>query len=324
MKPLILQHSVSGQNILFRIPIRLSEELMRGSISMVESEIINKAIEYIFAHINEKLTVDEVAQHCHMSKYHFSRLFKQEVGESLYSFIKHNRIALSAVNLKVNKEQAVTDVGLDCGYSASNYATVFKEQLKLSPVQFRQKRCWSDGKIPHPFLDVEFGCLKSFEEYDGCITIMQLPERKICYRRFIGSYIDLKDHWIQFMADNEKYVTEETLWIERSFSDPDIMELDRCICDVGMTVTERVEKQMDADASKEMLLQSKSTIPGGQYAVYHFQGHRNDIYTTYQGLFTVWLPQSGCELRCGDLYDVIYRADSETDMLEMDVCIPIV
>ena len=98
------------------------------------------------------------------------------------------------------------------------------------------------------------------------------------------------------MADNEKYVTEETLWIERSFSDPDIMELDRCICDVGMTVTERVEKQMDADVSKEMHLQSKSTIPGGKYAVYHFKGHRNDIYTTYQGLFTVWLPQSGCEL----------------------------
>ena len=47
MKPLILQHSVSGQNILSHIPIRLSEESMRGSISMVESEIINKAIEYI-------------------------------------------------------------------------------------------------------------------------------------------------------------------------------------------------------------------------------------------------------------------------------------
>ena len=42
---------------------------------MVNNELINKAIEYIFEHIDEKLTVDEVAQHCHMSKYHFSRLF---------------------------------------------------------------------------------------------------------------------------------------------------------------------------------------------------------------------------------------------------------
>lgn len=80
----------------------------------IENEVINKAIEYIFEHINEKLTVDKVAQYCHMSKYHFSRLFKQEVGESLYSFIKHNRIALSAVNLKVNKEQSIIDAGLNC------------------------------------------------------------------------------------------------------------------------------------------------------------------------------------------------------------------
>lgn len=289
---------------------------------MVENEIINKAIEYIFEHIDEKLTVDEVAQYCHMSRFHFSRLFKQEVGESLYSFIKHNRIALSAVNLKANREKSVTDVGLECGYSASNYATAFKEQLKQSPVQFRQNRCWSDGKVPHPFFDVGFGYLKSFEEYAGNITIAQLPERRIYYRRFIGSYVELKNHWIQFMADNERFVTGETLWIERSFSDPDIMEPERCICDVGMTISEQMEKRIASESLKEMHLQSGG-IAGGKYAVYRFQGHRKDIYTEYQGLFTVWLPQSGFVLKCGELYDVIHRLHMETDMVEMEICIPV-
>lgn len=246
---------------------------------MVNNELINNAIEYIFGHIDEKLTVDEVAQYCHMSKYHFSRLFKQEVGESLYSFIKHNRIALSAVNLKVNKEKSVTDVG--------------------------------------------FGYLKSFEDYAKNITISQLPERKIYYRRFIGSYAELKNHWIQFMADNEKLVTEQTLWIERSFSDPDIVELDRCICDVGMTITKQVEKMIAADASKVMRPYSTSNLPGGKYAVYHFRGHKKDIYTEYQGLFTVWLPRSGHELEYGELYDVIRKFNSETDILDIEICIPI-
>lgn len=258
-----------------------------------------------------------------MSKYHFSRLFKQEVGESLYSFIKHNRIALSAVSLKVNKDKSITDVGLDCGYSASNYATVFKEQLKQSPVHFRQERCWSDGKVPHPFFNVGFGYLKSYEEYDQNITISQLPERKIYYRRFIGSYAELKNHWIQFMADSKKYISEQTLWIERSFSDPDIVELDRCICDVGMSVTTQVEKIIAMDVSKGMQPYSISSLPGGKYAVYHFQGHKNDIYTEYQGLFTVWLPKSGYKLRYSELYDVICKFDSETDMLEIETCIPI-
>lgn len=289
----------------------------------IENAIINKAIEYIFEHINEKLTVDKVAQYCHMSKYHFSRLFKQEVGESLYSFIKHNRIALSAVNLKVNKEQSIIDAGLNCGYSASNYSTVFKEQLKVSPVQFRQERCWRDGKVSHPFFGGEFGILKSFEAYDQCITVSQLPERKMYYRRFVGSYAELKNHWIQFMADNEKFVTEDTLWIERSFSDPSIMDIDRCICDVGMTVTEEIEKQIDTASSKERVPFSTSILSGGKYAVYQFSGHKKDIYTEYQGLFTVWIPRSGYELGCGEVYDVIRKFNSERDMLEMEICIPI-
>lgn len=291
---------------------------------IVENRLINEAMEYIFAHIDKKLTVDEVAQHCHMSKYHFSRLFKQEVGESLYSFIKHNRIALSAVNLKVNRGKSVTDVGLDSGYSSSNYATAFKEQMKQSPVQFRQERCWSDGKVLHPFLENGIGYLKSFEAYDRNITITQLPERKIYYRRIIGSYADLKNHWIQFKADNEKFVTGETLWIESTFSDPDIMDIDRCVCDVGMTVTGQMEKQIAAGNEKEAHLQFIRSISGGQYAVYRFCGYRKDIYTAYQGLSTVWLPQSGYEVKCGELYDVIYKCDNETDMLEMDICIPVV
>lgn len=290
---------------------------------MVENELINKAIEYIFEHIDEKLTVDEVAQYCHMSKYHFSRLFKEEVGESLYSFIKHNRIALSAVNLKVNREKSITEIGLDSGYSASNYATVFKEQLKQSPVQFRQERSWRDGKVPHPFFDVGLGYLKSYEEYAENVTIKQLPEQKILYRRFIGSYAELKEHWIQFMADNERFVTEDTLWIERSFSDPDIMELDRCICDIAMTVTEQLEKQIRATASLGANSQLISSIPGGKYAVYSFYGNKKDIYTEYQGIYTVWLSQSGYKLRCGEVFDMIRKWNSETDMLEMDICIPI-
>ena len=193
----------------------------------------------------------------------------------------------------------------------------------MSPVQFRQERCWSDGKVSKPFLGGGFGILKSFEAYDQSITISQLPERKMYYRRFVGSYAELKNHWIQFMDENEKFVTGDTLWIERSFSDPSIMDIDKCICDVGMTVTEEMEKQMDTAFSKEREPFLTSILAGGKYAVYQFSGHKKDIYTEYQGLFTVWIPQSGYELVCGEVYDVIRKFNSEKDMLEMEICIPI-
>ena len=84
-----------------------------------------------------------------------------------------------------------------------------------------------------------------------------------------------------------------------------------------------MEKRIATDISKEMHLQSTSSIPGGKYAVYRFHGHKKDIYTEYQGLFTVWLPQSGYELKCGELYDVIRKFNGEADILELDICIPL-
>ena len=54
------------------------------SQSLITNEAVNCAIDYILQHIHERLSVDDVAAHCHFSKYHFSRMFKEETGESVY------------------------------------------------------------------------------------------------------------------------------------------------------------------------------------------------------------------------------------------------
>ena len=42
---------------------------------MITNEIINQAIDYILQHIEEALTLEDVASYCHFSKFYFSRLF---------------------------------------------------------------------------------------------------------------------------------------------------------------------------------------------------------------------------------------------------------
>lgn len=59
---------------------------------MITNKAVNEAIDFILLHINEDLTVDDIAAHCHFSKYYFSRLFRSETGESIYSFIKRLRV----------------------------------------------------------------------------------------------------------------------------------------------------------------------------------------------------------------------------------------
>ena len=111
-------------------------ELYNGMI--IDSNIINQAIEYIFEHIDEDICVDDVASHCAYSKYHLMRLFKEHTDEALYQFIKRIRLERSALKLKIEKERSITDIGIDYGYSSSNFATAFKKQLNVSPTDFRR------------------------------------------------------------------------------------------------------------------------------------------------------------------------------------------
>ena len=58
----------------------------------IRCAVINKAINYIFDNLEEEITVEDVARHCGYSKYHLTRMFKEDTDEALYQFIKRVRL----------------------------------------------------------------------------------------------------------------------------------------------------------------------------------------------------------------------------------------
>lgn len=282
------------------------------------NEVISRAVDYIFEHIEEKITIEDVAEYCNYSKYHFSRLFREEMGESLYSFIKRNRLIRSATRMKAEPEKSITEIGLEFGYSSSNYATAFRELIKQSPVNYRREKKEKE-EVYVPLFGQGVQKLQSFQEYDRNITVADLPERRVYYQRFMGSYEELMKHWKEFVRENEPYMTRDTLWIERSLSDPELTRRQQCICDICMTVPE------------DHPLLPVRKLSGGRYAIYHFHGRREQIYTVYQGFFTVWLPESPYHIVfreketgvCQDIYDIVHEVPDESGRLSMDICIPV-
>ena len=53
----------------------------------IRSAVINKAINYIFDHIDEEITVDDVAHYCSYSRYHLTRMFKEQTLFMVYQEI---------------------------------------------------------------------------------------------------------------------------------------------------------------------------------------------------------------------------------------------
>lgn len=276
---------------------------------MISNEYVNRAIDYILDHMGENISVEEVADYCHFSKFYFSRMFKMVTGESIYAFIKRVKLEQSAFRLKVERSRSITDISSDYGYSSSNYSSVFKQHHNTSPIEFRRNIL--HNSLEHPFYKHQNRNFESYEECNSKITIKTLDDYCVLYERCIGNYKDLSSNWEIFTNKYKQYITDETTFFERTYDDPSITDVDTCLYDIYMSIDKKIE------------LENKCVLKGGKFAVYNFKGYVQQLYFAYQSIFNVWLPKSGYTVDERYGYDIYRVVDCPSMYMEIDICIPI-
>ena len=65
------------------------------------------------------------------------------------------------------------------------------------------------------------------------------------------------------------------------------------------------------------------TIAGGKFAVYRFEGLIADIYEAVQGVFNIWLPNSGYEMDERFGLHIYSEMNRDRQQVSMDLCIPV-
>ncbi len=278
-------------------------------IIMIKKELINQSIDYIIQHFEENLSIEDVANNFHFSKFYFCRSFKEVTGESVYEFIKRLKMDQSAINIKLEKNKTITDIGLDYGYTPSNYSSAFRKHHNITPIEFRKST--NITCMQNPFYPEGQSGFDTFDEYNIKIEIHELMDVLVIYERSIGNYIELKEKWYLFLDKYREYIKEDTLLIERFYHDPSITSLNSCICDVCMTTDEL------------NILDNVTTVKGGKFATYRYDGRIQDIFCTIQGIFSVWLPESGYQMDKRYGLNIYREIDKENERVIMDLCIPI-
>lgn len=96
------------------------------------SDMVRSVASYIEENISKKLTLDELAEYIHMSKYHFLRCFKEETGMTVHEFINNKRLMKAMEMLKNNCP--LSDTWQESGFN--DYTTFlrnFKKVFGVSP-----------------------------------------------------------------------------------------------------------------------------------------------------------------------------------------------
>lgn len=85
----------------------------------------------------EKLTVDELAELCRVSKYHFCRVFKEVMGMSALQYLNAYRIRVSDAMLE-NTDRSVGEIATLCGFGDESYfCRCYKRMRGQTPARRR-------------------------------------------------------------------------------------------------------------------------------------------------------------------------------------------
>ncbi|MBK1882099.1 helix-turn-helix domain-containing protein [Luteolibacter pohnpeiensis] len=103
-------------------------------------EVVKKALKYIHSHLDQRLTLNDVAPVAGASGSHFCRIFKEATGLTFTDYVNHSRIQWAQRELLAPRAR-VSEIAFLVGYqSLSQFNRSFARITGLSPSEFRRQR----------------------------------------------------------------------------------------------------------------------------------------------------------------------------------------
>ncbi|MBN1881316.1 MAG: AraC family transcriptional regulator [Deltaproteobacteria bacterium] len=309
---------------------------------------INRVIDYIEKHIDTELTLKKLSDVANFSSFHFHRIFRALVGETLNAYIRRVRIERAASQLIHNPGKTITEIALDCGFSGSaSFARAFREYYGMSASEWRlignlenskngiqdrknrktKSKLGNDMKITSGYGGVYSHTntwrIKMQNRKDVTIEVKNMPEFHVAYVRHIGPYAGnpelFEGLFAKLMAwagPRDLLQFPETRVICAYHDDPEITEEEKLRTSACITVP----KDTPVDGEVGYM-----TIPGGKFAVGRFELAQDEYEDAWKLVFGAWLPESGYQPDDRLFYELYHNdpKDHPENKCVVDICVPI-
>ncbi len=303
---------------------------------------INRVVDYVWAHFDQELCYEELADIARFSRFHFHRVFSSIMGETLTDFIRRVRLERAAAKLLADLEVPVTNVALDGGFSSpSVFARAFKERFGMSATTWRQRGGSRHGKIckansnqgqalrkpceaprgEAPYDDIYNSSPRrpAMRKLKYTVEVKTLDPLHVAYIRHVGPYNEIDRAFARLMtwAGPRGLLSASGARVLAIYHDnPEVTEASKlqssaCVSVPPGTVVGNDVGEMD--------------VPGGVFAVGHFEIDGSEFKQAWDALLGEWLPSSGYQPDDRMCYEV-YLNDHETHpekKFKVDICEPI-
>lgn len=259
---------------------------------------ITRVVDYIEAHLEDKLDLESIALEARYSKYHLHRMFTSIVGFTVHSYVQRRRLT-EAARLLIFTNQSIMGIALFAGYETQqSFSVAFKALFDCSPQALRKKRDFFplqlkftvDGKKQlrgDMIMDVRTiesekillvgyteNTKNGFAVIGECMMQLQANKDKIANRSNENYLIGLNDYTKDFSCENEQPTFDF----------------------YGVAEVEVFSAIPDGMITKE--------LPASKYVVFSFSGKPQDsIQPIADYIYKEWFPQSTCQFNEENMYD---------------------
>jgi AraC family transcriptional regulator len=250
-------------------------------------ERVNRAVDYVTQNLAEPLRLEDVARAACFSTYHFHRVFRALMGETLAAFVKRVRLERAVYLLSHREGASLTDIALACGFSSSSdFSRSFRGRYGVPPRAFDIERFRAERRQAMN-AELKLTTLPAGENPDGfAVTLRELPARRVAYLRVQRPYE--ADNVPRAIARLVAWADARGLaggeWLGYQWEDPEIVPLDKCRYDVGVVVPEGTLAEGEV---------SIATFSPMRVAEVEIAGSIELELRALDWLFRTWLPASG-------------------------------
>jgi len=119
-------------------PPPVKDVSVEHQLPVAKSSAVYPAVAYIHDHIQDPISMKDMASLCHLSSSYFSRIFTRDVGENFVSYVNRQKIVLSQKMLR-ESSKSISQIAAELGFQdTSHYISLFKRYEGITPTVYRQ------------------------------------------------------------------------------------------------------------------------------------------------------------------------------------------
>jgi AraC family transcriptional regulator len=219
------------------------------------------ALKYIEQNVSETADLGAIAARVKLSKFYFERLFRDEVGESYYAYVKRIRMHNAASRLK-HTNQPVYEIAAAYGYgSNAAFTRSFRAFWGVSPTAYRSDSSSWDAEEFYRERNVGVSL-----DVAPNIQVREVGSYTCMFRRYYGPYTRMQEIWRDFLDRLPQVLRSGEAgaqFLGRVYDDPRVTPADEIRYDCCYVFADHHDARLQLDEVRNNLV----ITDAGLYAV---------------------------------------------------------